>query len=188
MIAAGTAVRTAPAAPGIAMRYVALAATFLLAAAACDSTTDIDDRWAIPENIDFADVLDIDLSQMNRTESGLYWQDLVVSTQGAAIELDDRVRLHFTIWLPDGTVVENTHVTGAVQSDVRLLIPGIAEAITGVSADTGLPQDDLPAMHVGSRRKLVIRPELAWGNRGTERIPPRTTIVSEIEIISIVGS
>ncbi len=188
MTVASTAVRQVPAAPGIVMRNLAFAAALLFATAACDSTTEVDDRWAIPENIDFADVLDVDLTQMNRTESGLYWQDLVVSTQGEPIALDDRVRLHYTIWLPDGTVVENTHVTGAVQSDVRLLIPGIAEAITGVRADTGLPQDDLPAMHVGSRRKLVIRPELAWGNRGTETIPPRTTIVSEIEIISVISS
>lgn len=167
------------------MRTLAIAAAVLLAA--CGSTTEVDDRWAIPENIDFADALQVDLAQMNRTASGLYWQDLVVSVQGDPIALDDRVRLHHTIWLPDGTVVEDTHTSNALQSDVRLLIPGVAEGITGISADTGLPQEDVPAMHVGSRRKLVIRPELAWGNRGNGSIPPRTTIVYEVEIISIVS-
>src|SRR5690606_23550759 len=56
------------------MRYQAAALLLLLAA--CEGPMEPDDRWAVPEEIEFAAALDIDLDSMNRTQSGLYWEDL----------------------------------------------------------------------------------------------------------------
>jgi FKBP-type peptidyl-prolyl cis-trans isomerase FkpA len=163
------------------MRKLALLA--LLLVGACGSTTAPDDRWAIPENIDYADALEIDLAAMNKTESGLYWKDLVTRTDGRGVVLDDVIRFHYTIWHPDGSTIETSRGSAPRQSAVLLLIPGLAEGITGVSA-TGATQD-MPAMHEGGMRKLVIRPELAWPN-GRGAVPPRTTLVYEVEILALL--
>ena len=56
----------------------------------------------------------------------------------------------------------------AAMNAILLLIPGVAEGITG--------------MRPGGVRKLVIPPQLAWVN-GNGDIPPITTIVYEIELL-----
>ncbi len=151
------------------MRLTILALVLFIAG--CDSPSDPDDRWAVPEEIEFAASLEIDLAQMTRTESGLYWMDLVVGNVGGpAVVLEDVVTFHYTIWLPDGQNVETTRGGTPFQIEVLLLIPGVAEGITG--------------MRPGGERKLVVRPELAWPN-GNGPIPPITTIVYEIELIAI---
>jgi FKBP-type peptidyl-prolyl cis-trans isomerase FkpA len=148
----------------------ALIALFL----GCDSPSEPDDRWAVPEEIEFAASLGIDLAAMNKTESGLYWEDIEPGNEDTrAVVLEDEVRFHYTIWLPDGTSVETTRGGSPHQREVLLLIPGVAEGITGMRRD-GI-------------RRLVIRPELAWPN-GYGSIPPITTIVFEIELVAIVGS
>ena len=152
------------------MRY--LLATVLVLCTGCDSPSELDDRWAVPEEIEFATSLEIDLDAMNRTDSDLYWEDIVVGDElDPAVVLEDEVRLHYTIWLPDGSEVETTYGGPPLQRDVLLLLPGVAEGITG--------------MRPGGKRRLVIRPELAWPN-GFGEIPPITTIVFEIEVIAIV--
>jgi peptidylprolyl isomerase len=153
------------------MRLLFLA-TFLFTAG-CDSPSELDDRWAVPEDIEFAASLEIDLAQMTRTESGLYWMDLAPgNASGPAVMLEDVVTFHYTIWLPDGRSVDTTRGGMPFTSEVLLLIPGVAEGITG--------------MRPGGVRKLVVRPELAWPN-GNGPIPPITTIVYEIELIAITS-
>jgi peptidylprolyl isomerase len=153
------------------MRLLFLA-TFLFTAG-CDSPSEPDDRWAVPEEIEFATSLEIDLAQMTRTESGLYWMDLEPgNASGPAVTLEDVVTFHYTIWLPDGRSVDTTRGGMPFTSEVLLLIPGVAEGITG--------------MRPGGVRKLVVRPELAWPN-GNGPIPPITTIVYEIELIAITS-
>jgi peptidylprolyl isomerase len=152
------------------MRF--LLAALLVLFTGCDSPSGPDDRWAVPEEIDFAASLAIDLDAMNLTESGLYWEDIAPGDEeGPAVVLDDEVRFDYTVWLPDGSVVETTEGGQPFQSEVLLLIPGVAEGITG--------------MRPNGTRRLVIRPELAWPN-GFGAIPPITTIVFEIQLIAIL--
>lgn len=138
----------------------------------CDSPSAPDDRWAVPEDITYAPSLDIDLAAMNHTTSGLYWQDVVEgNVDDPAVVIDDEVRFHYTIWLPDGSNVETTIGRSAHQSDVRLLLPGAAEGIIG--------------MRRGGKRRLVIPPELGFPG-GQGQIPPITTIIFDIELLAIV--
>lgn len=152
------------------MRFLFTAVLVLFTA--CDSPSEPDDRWAVPEDIVFATSLGIDLDAMNRTESGLYWEDIELGDpESPAVVLEDEVRFHYTIWLPDGSNVETTIGGTPVQNEVILLTRGIAEGIIGMRPD--------------GVRRLVIRPELAWPN-GRELIPPLTTIVFRIDLIAIV--
>lgn len=151
------------------MRFLSAAVLILLTA--CDSPSELDDRWAVPEEITFASSLGIDLDAMNRTESGLYWQDQVPGDEDTpAVVLEDEVRFHYTIWLPDGRSLETSVGGTPYESEVILLLPGVAEGIIG--------------MRRGGVRRLVIRPELVGPKRGV--IPPRTTVVFQIDLLAIV--
>lgn len=147
------------------------AALFILIAG-CDSPSEPDDRWAVPENIDYAPALGIDLDAMHRTESGLYWIDTEPGQADyPAVDIDDEVRFHYTIWLPDGSNVETSIGGPAHESDVRVLAEGVAEGIIG--------------MRRGGKRRLVIPPELGFPG-GQGRIPPLTTIIFDIELLAII--
>ncbi|HEX6309402.1 MAG TPA: FKBP-type peptidyl-prolyl cis-trans isomerase [Longimicrobiales bacterium] len=152
------------------MRIVLTAAVLFLTA--CDSPSEPDDRWAVPEDITFAASLGVDLAEMTKTESGLYWQDITVGTGADSVDVEDDVSFHLTIWLPDGRSVYTTRNGAPEMNAVRLLIPGLAEGMLAMRRD--------------GVRKLVIRPELAWPNgRPDFDIPPITTIVCEVQLMSI---
>lgn len=159
------------------MRSILMFCSALLAAS-CGSPLELDDRWAEPELIDFAPSLGIDLSQMNRTASGLYWQDLVVGTGVAAAVDEHVVTINHITWLPDGTVVGNTYEDGGPSEPFPvgggLVLPGIDEGVVGMQA--------------GGRRKLVIRAELAYGRMGKGAIPPLSTLIYELELVSIASA
>jgi FKBP-type peptidyl-prolyl cis-trans isomerase FkpA len=157
---------------------MAMRKTLILTAATlvggCSSPTEPDTRWATPETIAYAESLAIDLSVMNRTASGLYWQDLEVGT-GATAVAGNTVRVHYTGWLPDGTMFDSSRTENKPLEfllGVGLVIRGWDEGIMG--------------MQVGGSRKLVIRPELAYGRTGRGPIPPLATLIFEVELIHVV--
>lgn len=124
---------------------------------------------------EYAPTLGVDLSQMTRSGSGLYMQDLQEGT-GDPIVMGDTVRAHYTGWLPDGTQFDSSHDRGdpidVVDVGRASLIPGWNEGLIG--------------MKQGGRRRLVIPPALAYGAAGRPPvIPPATTLVFDIEIVEI---
>lgn len=141
--------------------------------AGCRGPAEPDDRWARPEDIQFAASLNINLDEMTRTASGLYIQDLEVGT-GPAAAVGDSVRVHYVGWLPDGTVFDSSRERGmpiTFMLGVGIVIKGWDEGLLGMQA--------------GGVRKLVIRPELAYGRRGRSPIPPLATLIFEVELLSI---
>lgn len=133
---------------------------------ACGDPTEPDDRWADPEQIEYAASLGIELAAMTLAPSGLYWRDLVVGA-GDTAQVGSTVRLRTRVWLPDATFVGEE--TRSLEVGVGLAIRGIDEGAVG--------------MRVGGVRQLVVRPSLAFGRSGrpADGIPPLTTLVIELE-------
>ncbi len=106
------------------------------------------------------------------TETGLQYEVLVAG-EGATPTAEDTVEVHYRGTLIDGTEFDSSYSRNQTASfGVTQVIPGWVEA--------------LQMMTVGSKWKLVIPSDLAYGAGGAgATIGPNATLVFEVELISI---
>ncbi len=107
------------------------------------------------------------------TESGLQYIVLKEGNGPKPTE-SDKVKVHYEGRLLDGTVFDSSIKRGApAEFSVSGVIKGWSEA--------------LQLMKTGSKYKLFIPPDLAYGERGAgSAIPPNSTLVFELELLEIV--
>lgn len=130
--------------------------------------------WADPRAIAFAPELDIDLDAMDEIRSGIFVRD-AREGEGGTVRPGDRVVVHYTGWLPDGTQFESSYEDGAAV-EFRL---GDGEVVRGW-------EEGVVGMRPGGRRVLVLEPRHAYGGRGVPGvIPPQSTVVFEIYLLGI---
>ncbi|XP_058056123.1 peptidyl-prolyl cis-trans isomerase FKBP2 [Anopheles bellator] len=87
----------------------------------------------------------------------------------------DLVHMHYTGTLEDGTEFDSSVSRG----DPLTFTLGMGQVIKGW--DQGLLN-----MCEGEKRKLVIPPELGYGERGAgEKIPPNSVLIFEVELVKI---
>ena len=110
--------------------------------------------------------------EVTTTASGLQYEVLIEGT-GPMPSATDTVVTHYHGTLTDGTVFDSTVERGSPASfPVNRVIAGWTEA--------------LQMMGVGSKWRLVIPPNLAYGERGAgAAIPPNATLVFEVELLEI---
>ena len=106
------------------------------------------------------------------TKTGLQYEVLVEGT-GDSPKENDKVTVHYHGTLIDGTVFDSSVDRGNPATfPVNGVIPGWVEA--------------LQLMNQGSKYKLFIPSELAYGERGAGgSIGPNATLIFEVELISI---
>ena len=101
-------------------------------------------------------------------------EDLVVGT-GATAAVGDTVTVHYRGSFTNGSVFDTSY--GGNPYSFRLgagqVIPGFDQGVVG--------------MRVGGKRRLTIPPSLGYGSQGSGPIPGNTTIVFEVELVSIAG-
>jgi FKBP-type peptidyl-prolyl cis-trans isomerase FkpA len=136
----------------------------VLAVVACGSDV------VAPENINFVDELEIDLSVMTRTASGLYILDLTVG-DGAVVVAGDTVVVDYGGWLPNGANFDSGTDTD-FQVGVGSLIDGFDEGMIG--------------MRVGGTRSFVIPPALGYGDQIVGGIPANSTLVFRVTLKGIL--
>ncbi len=128
-------------------------------------------RPSLPE---FAESLEVDLAQMQQSATGLYTLDVEEGT-GLAAKEGHVVTVHYTGWLPTGESFDSSRDRGepfSFQLGRRDVIPGWEQGVRG--------------MRIGTVRRLVIPPALAYGQRGVPgAIPPNAYLVFEVELLDI---
>ena len=105
--------------------------------------------------------------------SGLQYQ-VLVKGEGEVPQATDRVKVHYEGRLIDGTVFDASSRHGGEPAEFtpQQVIPGWTEALT--------------MMPVGSKWRLFIPYDLAYGDRDQGQIKPYSTLIFDVELVEIV--
>ncbi|MFA5033988.1 MAG: FKBP-type peptidyl-prolyl cis-trans isomerase [bacterium] len=107
-------------------------------------------------------------------KSGLKCRDIKIG-KGKVAKRGSRITVHYTGWLLDGTKFDSskdrrspfTFVVGAGQ-----VIKGWEQGVIG--------------MKEGGKRKLMIPPELGYGEKGAGSfIPPNSELIFDVELLKV---
>lgn len=112
--------------------------------------------------------------EVKTTSSGLQYEVIEEGT-GVQPKSDDRVMVHYTGRLIDGTVFDSSVERGEPATfGVTQVIPGWVEA--------------LQMMKEGAKWRLFIPSELAYGPNGAgAAIGPHATLIFDVELIKVLG-
>lgn len=109
------------------------------------------------------------------TESGLQYE-VLVEGDGASPTIDDTIKAHYHGTLIDGTVFDSS-----VERDQPATFP-VSGVISGWT-------EALQMMKVGSKWKIYLPSDLAYGKRGAgEKIKPNAALIFEVELLEIVDN
>ena len=117
------------------------------------------------EETDFAASLGIDLSAMTRTATGLYIEEIELGT-GKTATAGDVATVTYTGQLSNAATFDAGTFSFTLGSGG--VIPGFDEGVTG--------------MQVEGTRRIVIPPELGYGNSGSGSIPPGSILIFRIHL------
>jgi len=101
--------------------------------------------------------------------------EILTPGEGAVAEAGQKVSVHYTGWLTDGTKFDSS-----VDRGTPFEFPlGAGRVIQGW--DKGVE-----GMKIGEKRKLTIPPEMGYGARGAGGvIPPNAVLVFEVELLGL---
>ncbi len=112
-------------------------------------------------------------AEVKTTASGLQYEVLTAGPEGPSPNASDKVTVHYTGTLLDGTVFDSSVKRGQ-------------PATFGVGQVIGGWTEALQLMKVGDKWKLFIPSNLAYGERGAgKEITPFSTLIFEVELLEI---
>ena len=112
--------------------------------------------------------------QVHTTKSGLKYEIQRPGKEGTSPKKGERVSVHYTGWLEDGTRFDSSHDRA---EPFRFSIgKGVIE---GWSEGVAL-------MTVGSKYRFTIPWKLAYGEQGRGPIPPKANLIFEIELLRVM--
>ncbi|MDY7108198.1 MAG: FKBP-type peptidyl-prolyl cis-trans isomerase [Planctomycetota bacterium] len=108
------------------------------------------------------------------TESGLKYYDIEVGDGPRPMKPDTMVELHYTGYLTDGSKFDSSYDRGdPVEIPANRFIPGWTEGIS--------------SMNAGGVRKLIIPPDLAFGEQGRPPVvPANATLIYDMELLKVI--
>ena len=137
---------------------------------ATQETTAQDQKVAVPDDGTMPDL------------SGIVWTDGPEGMQyyvlnkgtGAQPQNGQKVEMHYSVWFEDGKLLDSSRQ----RNKTFTFTLGNREVIRGW--DIGVAQ-----MHQGDRWLLKLPPNLAYGERGRPGVPPNSTLIFDVEVVSI---
>ncbi len=106
------------------------------------------------------------------TDSGLQIIDIEVGT-GDAAQASATVTVHYTGWLTDNTKFDSSLDRG---QPISFSLEGVIQGW----------QEGIPGMQVGGKRRLIIPPELGYGEAGSSPfIPPNAELIFDVELLEL---
>ncbi|AMV22803.1 putative FKBP-type peptidyl-prolyl cis-trans isomerase [Gemmata sp. SH-PL17] len=125
---------------------------------------------AAPKNMSDGSNGSVEDPDLKEISAGVKYRDLKVGA-GDECQPGADVKIHYTGWVPDGTVFDSSKERGQPATfPLKELIAGWQEGI--------------PGMKPGGIRKLVIAPDKGYGKQSKGKIPANSTLVFEVELLS----
>jgi FKBP-type peptidyl-prolyl cis-trans isomerase len=149
-----------------------LARVLLATLAACGGSAAAPGSTPSPAALDtttFSPDLAVDLKAFTRLPSGMYIFDAVKGNGVVAAE-GRKVTFRYSAYLPNGSLVESQRQPIEAEMNEGM-IKGLRFGIAG--------------MHAGGTRRLVVPPSLAYGRSQVGTVPPNSTLVFDIELVSV---
>jgi FKBP-type peptidyl-prolyl cis-trans isomerase FkpA len=149
-----------------------LASVLIVTLAACGGSGTAPATTPAPVPFDsttFAPDLAVDLEAFTRLSSGMYIFDAVRGSGAVAAE-GRKVTFRYSAYLPNGTLVETQRQPIEAEMNEGM-IKGLRFGIAG--------------MRAGGTRRLVVPPSLAYGRSQVGRVPPNSTLVFDVELVSV---
>jgi FKBP-type peptidyl-prolyl cis-trans isomerase FklB len=107
------------------------------------------------------------------TDTGLRYTDLVEGTGAMPPSSTSRVKVHYSGWFVNGKSFDSSVDRGRpAEFPLNGVIAGWTEGVG--------------SMKVGGKRKLIIPYDLGYGERGGRGIPPRATLIFDVELLEIL--
>ena len=113
----------------------------------------------------------IDSTQIKTTSSGLKYY-MVAEGTGNLPKKDDKVIVNYHGMLLDGTVFDSSFQRG---QPFEFQV-GSGQVIKGWD-------EGIPLCKVGGKIVLIVPPELGYGDQNMGSIPPRSTLVFDVEVL-----
>ncbi len=152
----------------------AAAAVLLLAAAGCGSAgTPFEALARDPTEVTYAASLGVNLDEMTRSPTGLYYQTLTEGRGAEVAAAGDSLLVHYTGWTRNGARFDRSP-----EDRPLMVVLGEGTVIPGF-------EEGLEGMRLGEERLLVIPHELAYGSRRIGDIPPYAILVFRIELVGL---
>ncbi len=107
------------------------------------------------------------------TQYTMRYIDVAIGT-GALAEAGKVFSVHYTGWLVDGTQFDSSREKGkplSFEQGKRKVIPGWDAGFEG--------------MRVGGKRRLIIPYQLAYGEKGRGKIPPKAELIFDVELMDV---
>jgi peptidylprolyl isomerase len=92
--------------------------------------------------------------------------------KGPKADMGDEVHVHYIGKLEDGTVFDSSHKRG---QPIRM---ALGKGVKGWN-------EGIKGMQAGGRRKLVVPPELGYGDKDMKAIPPNSTLTFMVELMVV---
>ena len=110
--------------------------------------------------------------QLQTTASGLQYIDMKVGDGPSPASVSSTVTVHYTGLLPDGTKFDSSYDRSQpFKASLQHVIKGWQEGVL--------------TMRVGGKRRLIIPPELAYGDRAVGKIPAGATLTFDVELLEV---
>jgi FKBP-type peptidyl-prolyl cis-trans isomerase len=149
-----------------------LASVLIVTLAACGGSGAAPGTTPAPVPFDsttFAPDLAVDLKAFTRLSSGMYIFDAVKGNGVVAAE-GRKVTFRYSAYLANGSLVETQRQPIEAEMNEGM-IKGLRFGIAG--------------MRAGGTRRLVVPPSLAYGRSQVGRVPPNSTLVFDVELVSV---
>lgn len=108
-----------------------------------------------------------------QTSSGLKYKITKAVYSGNTVKDGETHLYHYSCKLSDGTIIDNSYGSGPPYRSIiekGRFLPGFYEA--------------LKLLKPGEKGSFILPPNLAYGSAGRGKIPPKATLLYEIEVLN----